>query len=229
MIMKYLFYSVFLILFLGACNNNPTGNNAGQVDTTRIDTAVKRDTIAARLWIIKDSSLYSKKFLTELYEFKDGTNNVVSLVDNCIICGKDTSYFPDYFSSLKQCTFEAKNDSEYYKLLVFNATYTTLQFDFSLRRNGKLVQHHSGEAEIPSGFFLASGGETDDEDSTMYGVYEYSGENSKYSYEISVGTKGDELLATFSSMAKDSLHEQSFRNCPTLRSTVKYTPAHKIQ
>ena len=221
--LKNLFYVFILICLAVACKNNPTTNNTSTSDTAKVDTTAKKDTIAPRLWIIKDSSMYSRAFLKELYNNSDS----ISLVDNYIVDKKDTSYFPDYFESNKQYLFEAVKDSTDYKLQIFNCTYTKVQFLFSATKNNKRTQQYYGEAEILHGFFLAKGSGVDDADSTAYGVFDYEGENEKYFYTVSIGADDSKMLGSFIARAKDSTRNQSFEGCPTLRCSVKYVPAHK--
>ncbi len=216
----YIFISVLLVV---ACKNTPTPNNSNPADTVRVDTPAKKDTIAPRLWIIKDSSMYSKTFLKDLYNNSDS----ISLVDNYIVDKHDTVYFPDYFENNKQYLFETVKDSVDYKLQIFNCTYIKVQFLFSATKNKKLTQQYYGEAYISPGFFLASGTDNDDSDAAAYGVSEYNGENGKYSFAVSVGGKDDKLLGRFSAYAKDSIKDKGFIECPTLRCAVKYLPKYK--
>jgi len=216
--LKNLFYIVVLVVFAVACNNNPAPNNTNPADTVKVDTVAKKDTIAPRIWIIKDSSMYTKSFLKDLYNNSDS----ISLVDNYIIYKHDTIYFPDYFDGNRQTLFEGMKDSADYKLQVFNCTYTKVQFIFSVTKNNKLILRHYGEAELLPAFFVAKGTDDDDRDSTMYGVDDYYGKNDKSSYTVRIGAHDSILLGSFFVEGKDSLKE-----CPTLRSSVRYIPKHK--
>jgi len=221
--LKNLFYIVVLVVLVVACNNNPAPGNTNPTDTVKVDTLAKKDTLAPRLWIIKDSSLYAKSFLKDLYNNPDS----ISLVDNYIIYKHDTIYFPDYFEGNRQTLFEAQKDSTDYKLQIFNCTYTKVQFVFSAIKNNKRVQNYYGEAELQPNFFSARDTDVNDADSAKYMVTRYKGENEKYAYDIYFGAIGDKLLGRFFAYAKDSGTFKSFTERPALQSTVKYIPKHK--
>lgn len=225
---KYLNYTIILFLLAGGCKNNSTKDNTSQTtDTTKIDTASVIRPKPSRQWIIKDSSMYSKQFLKELHDFKQDGHDSISLIDNYIVDGNDTVYFPDYFAGNKQYLLVGVKDSVDYKLQVFNCTYTKIQFIFTGTKNNKLVGHYYGEAEIATDFFMSKVVDTDNSDAVTYGISEYNGENEKYLYKLSIGAKGNKLLGRFYAHAKDSIANQSFTICPTLRYGDKYTPAHK--
>ena len=225
---KYLYSAIMLLLLATACKNGATTGDAGQkTDTLKVDTAALNKAPEVRYWVIKDSGMYSKKFLEDLYNYKDDSGHTVSLIDNYIVLKNDTSYFPDYFLTSKQWTFEGKNDSEECKLMVFNSTYTSVLFSFSVIRKGKPGQRFTGKAELSPMFFLASGANEDDADSTGFGVTEYNGESDKYNFTISVGSKDKALLAKFTSFAKDSIMDRSYSGCPTLRCSVPYVAKRK--
>ena len=220
--LKNLFY-VFILVFLAvACKNNPSPNNTSAADTVKVDTLAKKDTIAPRIWIIKDSSMYTKAFLKDLYNNPDS----ISLVDNYIVYKHDTIYFPDYFDGNRQTLFEAVKDSTDYKLQVFNCTYTKIQFIFSATKN-KFVQHFYGESELQPDFFLTNDSDVNNADSVKYRVSCYKGENEKYEFEIYIGALGDNLRGRFFAHAKDSAVNKNFNACPALQSPVKYLPKHK--
>ena len=221
--LKNLFFVFMLVVLAVACKNNPTPNNANSADSTKVDTTVKKDTIAPRLWIIKDSSLYAKTFLQDLYNNPDS----ISLVENYVIYKHDTVYFPDYFDGNRQTFFETLKDSADYKLQIFNCTYTKIQFIFSATKNNKRIQNYYGEAELQPNFFSSRDTTANDADSVKVRVYRYKGENDKYDYEIYFGTIGDKLLSRFFARAKDSITNKNFTVCPALQSTIKYVPKHK--
>ena len=204
--LKNLFYILILVSLAVACKNNPTTNNTNSADSTKVDTTVKKDTVAPRLWIIKDSSLYAKEFLNDLYNNPDS----ISLIENYIIYKHDTM-----------------KDSTDYKLQIFNCTYTKIQFIFSATKNNKRIQNYYGEAELQPNFFSARDTDVNDADSAKYRVSRYKGGNEKYNYEIYFGTIGDQLQGRFFAHAKDSLTNKNFTECPALQSTIKYIPKHK--
>ena len=220
--LKNLLYIFMLVVFAVACNNNPTPNTTTSADTVKVDTIVKKDIMAPRLWIIKDSSLYSKPFLKDLYNNPDS----VSLVDNYIVYKRDTVYFPDYFEGNRQTLLEAQKDSTDYKLQVFNCTYTKVQFIFSATK-GKFAQRFYGESELQPNFFSAHDSDVNDADLVKHKASQYKGENEKYNFEIYIGTSGNKLFGRFFAHAKDSIANKNFTACPTLQSTVKYMPKHK--
>ena len=221
--LKQITYFALLVLLAGACKNGAMSESASQkADSTLADSLNRRDTIAPRLVIMRDSTLYSKDFLIGIHDNSDS----ISLIDNYIIDKRDTVYFPDYFERGKQYVFEKIKDSVDIKLQIFNCTYMKVQFIFSSVKNGKLLQQYHGEAYLSPAFYLASGTDDDDADSTAYSVHEYSGENEKYAYQVSIGSKDDEVLCRFTAYAKDSMRDKGFRDCPTLRCPVKYVPKH---
>jgi len=216
---RYL-YCFFVISFMGvACRNSPASGGGAIAKT---DTA---KTATARVWVVRDSGMYSNKFLKELYEIKDTDGQLVSLIDSYVVYKGDTAYFPDYFERGKQYSFEAKRNGVDYKLRIRNSTYTGVEFEFRREEDGRVFPY-SGLLEIDPGFFYGMGSEEDDADSTSYGVAEYFGTDYDHKLSLSLGIKDGKMLATFKAIANDTLHVASLTDCPTLRSKDIYTGKH---
>ena len=232
---KYTNYIIILVLFVVACNNTTTRESSTTTTTTDTTITIHKDTISPRQWIIMDSSRYSKKFLDELYNYKDDSGHSVSLINDYIVLKNDTSYFPDYFVSNRQLIFEGKNDSGYYKLMIFNGNYTSALFSLSVIGNDKKLQHYTGSIDMLPGSFLAYGkpqiegleGDDSNVDSAFFNDYEYSGVNEKYDYELHIGIKANTLFAMINCSAKDTVKDRSVNDCPVLSSGIKFIPRRK--
>lgn len=165
--MKRTIYILTLVFGLICCKNQTTEKSANK---NSADTAQTVSTNNPKQVIyIKDKSRYDHTFIEGLSEY----NEPIKLIDNFMLIGKDTTYFPDDLSLNKEYVFKANNDSQNYVLTVKRINETTLKFNFELFNYNKLLHIETGEANLPSLFFLGPEGEPDIQTGDSFFSQEY--------------------------------------------------------
>ena len=166
---------------------------------------------------IKDKSQYDQTFIDGLSEY----NEPIKLIDNFMLIGDDTTYFPDDLSLNKEYVFEANNKGNSYVLTVKRINETTLKFNFQLFENSKLSHTETGEAHLPSLFFLGPEGEPDSQTGDSFFSNEYLKQDNNIWLCINIGMDKDykgkqrakiTYLFTYKSKQTSNLEE-----CPILR------------
>lgn len=120
--MKKTICLMMITLGLWSCNNH-SPKNEGKSTTDSLKTEL---TGKSQLNIvIKDSSQYDKVFIKELSAY----NEPIQLIDNYLITGNDTIYFPLDIPLNKSVEFKATKDHKKYLLSVFkNQPYQFILF-----------------------------------------------------------------------------------------------------
>lgn len=166
---------------------------------------------------IKDKSQYDKTFLDGLSDY----NEPIKLIDNYIITGTDTTYFPEDLTLNKKTIFIAKNDSYKFFLTVTRTNLTNINYEFQLldKDNG-IIDRKSGQAILGSGFFLASEGDIDTEMGD-YGSYEYWDKSNGcwFSTRIGIGKDDNGKLRAKVIYSCDDKNKRAIDldECPVLR------------
>lgn len=167
---------------------------------------------------IKDKSQYDQTFIDGLADY----NEPIKLIDNYIITGKDTTYFPKVLSLNKATTFKATKGNNEFLLTVTRINLTTLTYNFQLTdKDNKTVNTKIGKAILGSMFFLASENDEDSQTSEGYGSCEYWDKANDCWFAIRIGIGNDDngkqramLNYGCNDKSKQTLN---LDECPTLR------------
>ncbi len=180
--MKQTIYILTLALGLGSCNNQTTEK---AVDKNSVDTLKTVSADKQQLDIyIKDKSQYDQTFIDGLADY----NEPIKLIENFIVTGKDTTYFPDDLILNKPTTFTSIKDNNKYVLTVTRTNLTNLTYQFQLTNNdNKTLDTKSGKAILGSTFFFAPEGEPDPETGNSFVSNEYRMKNENIWLVINIG------------------------------------------
>ena len=212
--MKQTIYIFTLVLGLLSCNNLTTDKHDGNTNINSLQTVVSADKQKQHIYI-KDKSQYDQTFIDGLSDYDDP----IKLIDNYILAGKDTTYFPEDLNINKETTFKATKDNNNFVLTVTRTNLTNLTYHFQLTdRDNKSVITKSGKAILASMFFLGPEGDNDVEGG--YGSQEYreNGKDGWLSIRIEMGKADDgkqraKIQYEFSDKTKKQLN---LDDCPTL-------------
>jgi hypothetical protein len=212
--MQQTIYILTLTLLLLSCS----GKTRKTVDTKSVDTlrTISAGKMQSGIYI-KDKSQYDQTFIDGLSEY----NEPIKLIDNFMLIGNDTTYFPDDLNLNKEYIFKANNASQNYVLTVKRINETTLKFNFQLFENSKLLQTETGEANLPSLFFLGPEGEPDIQTGDSFFSQEYLKKDKSIWLCINIGMDKDykgkqRAKITYRYMDK-SKQTSNLEECPILR------------
>ncbi len=213
--MKQTLYIFILAFGLWSCNNQTKEKNVAKssVDTLQNVTTDKQKQETT----IKDKSQYDKSFIDGLSEY----NEPIKLIENFILVGQDTVYFPEDLYLNKETIFKGTKDKKNFVLSLTRTNLTSLNYTFQiLDKDFKTINNKSGRATLGSLFFLGS--ETDDDDETGDGYLsvEYWDNSADCSFAIRIGEKDDngKLRAKIKLYCKDNnLKNIGLDDNPTLR------------
>lgn len=215
--MKQTIYILTLAFGLGSCNNQTTEKviDKNSVDTLRTVSADKQQLDI----YFKDKSQYDQTFIDGLANY----NEPIKLIDNFIITGQDTTYFPTDLILNKLTIFTAIKDNHEYVLTVMRNNFTNLTYIFKLiDKDNKTVDNKSGKAILGSNFFLASEVDEDSETGDGYGSCEYWDKSNDCWFAIRIGIGKDDngkLRAMLKNYCDDKNKQTlNLDECPTLRS-----------
>jgi len=212
--MKQTIYILTLAFGLGSCNNQTTEK---AVDKNLFDTLKTASADKQKLDIyIKNKSQYDQTFIDGLVDY----NEPIKLIDNYIVTGNDTTYFPEDLILNKPTTFTAIKENNKYVLTVTRTNLTNLTYKFQLTdKDNKTLDTKSGKAILGSTFFI--GPEGDDDIEGGYGSQEYrdNGKDSYLSIRIEIGKTDNgkqraKIHYGFNDKTKKTL---DLDECPTLR------------
>lgn len=213
--MKQTIYILTLTLLLLSCS----GKTRQPIDTKSADTsqAILVDKKQSDIYI-KDKTQYDQSFIDGLSGFTDP----IKLIDNYILTGKDTTYFPNDLSLNKATTFKATKDNKKFVLTVTRTKLTNLTYDFQQTdKHNKTTDTKSGEAILGSMFFLASEMDRDTQTGEVYASYEYWDNSNDCWFAIRIGNGKDDngkqrakLTYGCENKSKQSL---KLDECPVLR------------
>jgi hypothetical protein len=184
--MKYTIYILTFALGLSSCNNQTKerSENKNSADATQ---TVPNDNPKQVIYI-KDKSQYDQTFIDGLSQF----NKPIKLIDNFMLFGNDTIYFPDDLRLNEKATFVASQDSNRYILSLTRTNLTNINYEFKLiDKNKSIIESKSGRAILGSGFLLAPEGEPDMEAGVSFASNEYRTENDNFWLVINVGMDKD--------------------------------------
>jgi len=213
--MKQTIYILTLTLLLLSCS----GKTRKTVDTKSVDTlqTISADKKQSDIYI-KDKSQYDQSFIDGLSDY----NEPIKLIDNYILTGKDTTYFPNDLSLNKATIFKATKDNNKFVLTVTRTSLTNLSYNFQLTdKDNKTVDTKSGKAILVSMFFLASEMDQDSQVGDGYGSSEYwdKTNNCWFSIRIGIGLDNNGKQRAMLTYGCEDNNKQSLKleECPTLR------------
>jgi hypothetical protein len=165
---------------------------------------------------IKDKSQYDQRFIDGLK-----WNEPIKLIDNYIVLGNDTAYFPEPIPINKQITFSGKNKNNIFVLTVRRQNLTNLKYQFQLKTTtNNVIDTKSGTAILGSMFFLGAETDEDDETGLSYLSTEYRDDKNDCWFCIRIGDIDDigkpqaKVLYGCDDKSKRRLE---LDDCPTLR------------
>lgn len=211
--MKQTIYILMAFGFWG-CNTQTTEKNVEKNLADPVSISVNKQ---GEDFYVKDKSQYDKTFLDGLADF----NEPIKLIDNYIITGTDTTYFPEDLFLNKKTTFSAINHSNKFFLTVTRINLTNINYEFQLiDKDNEIIDHKSGQAILCSGFFLAAEGDIDTE-MGGYGSYEYwdKSNNCWFSTRIGIGKDDNGKQRAKVSYSCDDKNKKviDLDECPVLR------------
>lgn len=180
--MKQTVYILTLVFGLWSCDNQTAEKAADKKSVDTLQT-VSTDKQQQDIYI-KDKSQYDQAFIDGLADYKEP----IKLIDNYIVTGKDTTYFPDDLILNKPTTFTAIKDNNKYLLTVTRINLTNLIYKFQLTDNdNKTLDTKSGKAILGSTFFFAPEGEPDPETGNSFVSNEYRMKSENIWLVINIG------------------------------------------
>lgn len=213
--MKQTIYILTLTLLLLSCSSKTSKT----VDKVSVDTlqTITADKVHSDIYV-EDKSQYDQSFIDGLSDY----NEPIKLIDNYILTGKDTTYFPNDLSLNKATTFKATKDNNKFVLTVTRTNLTNLTYNFQLTdKDNKTVDTKSGKAILGSMFFLASEMDQDSQAGDGYGSSEYwdKTNNCWFSIRIGIGLDNNGKLRAMLTYGCEDKNKQSLKleECPTLR------------
>lgn len=213
--MKQTIYLLAFVFGLSSCNNQTTKKTADQNSVDTLQT-VSADKQRADIYI-KDKSQYDQTFIEELSEF----NEPIKLIDNYVLIGQDTVYFPEELQLNKEIIFKGTKELKNFALTVTRTNLTSLNYNFQLfDKDTKLINNKSGKATMGALFFLGSETDDDDETGEAYLSVEYWDNSPNGSFAIRIGEKDDngKLRAKIKLYCKDHKSKNiDLDDNPTLR------------
>lgn len=167
---------------------------------------------------INDKSQYDQTFIDGLVDY----NEPIKLIDNYILTGNDTTYFPDDLSLNKVTTFKATKDNNKFVLTLTRTNLTNLTYNFQLTdKDNKILDTKSGKAILGSMFFLASENDEDSQTGDGYGSCEYWDKENDCWFAIRVGigkdNNGEQRAMLNYGCSDKSKQTLNLDQCPTLR------------
>lgn len=210
--MKQTIFILILAFGLWSCNNQLREKAA---DKNSVDTlpTVLADKQQQDIYI-KDKSQYDQTFIDGLKDY----NEPIKLIDNYIVTGKDTTYFPNDLPLNKETHFKAIKAGRHFLLTVRRVNQTSLTYDFEIIKDNETEDYKNGKAILGSMFFLGPEGDNDIEGG--YGSQEYS-DNEKDSWlsiriEIGKADNGKQRAKIHYGFSDTTRKSLNLDDCPTL-------------
>jgi len=183
--MKQTIYILTLTLLLLSCSSKTSKT----VDKVSVDTlqTITADKVHSDIYV-EDKSQYDQSFIEGLA----GYNEPIRLIDNYIITGKDTTYFPDSFPLDKAIIFKGSKADNSYLLTVTRKNLTNLTYDFKLTdKDDKTMYSKSGLSILGSSFYLGTEMDKDTQEGNGYASYEYWDKTANCWFAIRIGYDKD--------------------------------------
>ncbi|MDR0802153.1 hypothetical protein [Fluviicola sp.] len=190
-------------------------SNDNDVQTVSADDQQLEDNQPLEIYI-KDKSQYDQIFLDGLR-----WNEPIKLIDNYVLLGKDTAYFPEPIPINKQIVFSGKNENNIFVLTVTRQNLTNLKYQFQLKSiTNEIINTKSGAAILGSMFFLGAETDEDDETGLSYLSTEYRDDKNNCWFCIRIGDlydNGKPQVKIQYGCEDKSKQRLELDDCPTLR------------
>jgi hypothetical protein len=213
--MKHTFHILILIFGIVSCNNLKTEKKDVKNSINTLKTVSPKKQL--KDIYIKDKSQYDQTFIDGLADYTEP----IKLIDNYILTGKDTTYFPSDLPLNKEIHFKATKDEQHFLLSVMRVNHTSLTYNFEIIKDNETVDYKNGKAILGSMFFLASEMDEDSQTGDGYGSYEYWDKENDCWLAIRIGIGEDnngKQRAMLKYGCKDKNKQTlSLDECPTLR------------
>jgi hypothetical protein len=158
---------------------------------------------------------YSADFLNGLTYA--GLAQNIELIDSFIILEQtDTFVFPMLLPKAKWMNFVASKQGYLYSLDVSMANYTTLDFNFELRKNRQTIDQLRGKADLNPSFLLGSESDEDEATGNSYFASEYHFESKECSFNIRIGDDEGVKKVKLVKLCKAGKYNIDLENCPIL-------------
>lgn len=158
---------------------------------------------------------YSADFLKKLTYANLAQN--IELADSFIILEQtDTFIFPQILPKAKWTNFMASKGGYLYSLDVSRANYTTLDFNFELRKGRQTVDQIRGKADLNPGFVLASEPDEDESTGSTYAANDYYFESPECTFSIRVGDDEGIKKVKLIKLCKSEKYNIALENSPIL-------------
>jgi|GEM_PF-1265903 len=164
---------------------------------------------------VKDDLDYAASFLTKLTYANIAQH--IELADSFIILEKtDTLLFPMDIPKGRWTNFVASKGGYLYSLDVSRANYTTLDFNFELRKGRQTVDQIKGKADLNPGFVLASEPDEDETTGSVYPANDYFFESPDCTFSIRIGDDEGIKKVKLIKLCKSEKYNIALENCPVL-------------
>lgn len=164
---------------------------------------------------IKNDLDYSAEFLKKLTY--SGLAKNIELADSLLILEKtDTVVFPMPLPKAKWVNFVASKQGYLYSLDVSRLNYTTLEFNFELRKGRQTIDQIKGRADLNPGFVLGSESDDDPETGSSYFVSEYHFESPDCTFSIRLGDDEGVKKVKLVKQCKSGKFNIALEECPVL-------------
>ncbi|MBI5916160.1 MAG: hypothetical protein HY842_12360 [Bacteroidetes bacterium] len=164
---------------------------------------------------VKNDLDYSKEFLQRLTTC--GLARNIELADSLLILEKtDTFAFPMDLPTGKWTNFVAMKGGYLYSLDVARVNYSTLEFNFELRKGKETVDQLVGKADLHPGFVLASEIDEDEETGTSYPASEYLLDSENCHFSIRLGDDEGVRKVKIIKQCKSGKFNIALEDCPAL-------------
>lgn len=168
----------------------------------------------ARLTMLDDKD-YSPAFLTKLATF--GLAKNIELADSFLILEKrDTFVFPMEIPLGEWTNFMAVKKGVAYSLDLSKVNFTSLEFNFELRKAGQTLDQLTGRADLSPGFLLGNELDEDDQTGTVYPANEYVFENENCLLSIRLGNDEGIQKVKIIKNCKSGKYDIALEDCPVL-------------
>jgi hypothetical protein len=158
---------------------------------------------------------YSADFLKKLTYANLAKN--IELADSFIILEQtDTFVFPMLLPKAKWTNFVASKQGYLYSLDVSRVNYTTLDFNFELRKGRQTVDQIRGKADLNPGFVLASEPDEDESTGSTYPANDYYSESPECTFSIRVGDDMGIKKVKLIKLCKSEKYNIALENSPIL-------------
>jgi hypothetical protein len=158
---------------------------------------------------------YSADFLKGLTYA--GLAKNIELVDSFIILEQTDSFvFPMPIPKGNWVNFVASKAGYLYSLDVSRANYSTLDFNFELRKGRQTVDQISGKADLSPSFLLGSESDEDPETGSSFFASEYHFENKECTFNIRIGDDKGVKKVKLIKQCKAGKYNIALEDCPIL-------------